>query len=141
MTTETSTAGEAHNPEVHGQAEALPRGTILFVLAVTIAVATAASLATWWLFVRRSEGLGPVAPPPGGPPDREIADVPRELFSTAAPTPSPSPELGDVELGRYRWVDQARGLVAIPIDRAIEVVADGGATRPPPGGQGRRRTR
>jgi hypothetical protein len=58
-----------------------------------------------------------------------------------APRPFPAPELqtsplSDLEklqsaqlarIGRYGWVDQSKGLLRIPIERAMEIVASKGA--------------
>ena len=43
-------------------------------------------------------------------------------------------------LAEYRWIDQPKGVVAIPIDRAMElVVADLSAAAPPPAAKGAKR--
>lgn len=117
-----------------------PRRVALVALTLA-AIVIAASLVTYGLFrfFYRSETSARPAPSP----------------LSYAPEPPPEPRLSvepgeelkalraeeDAALKTYGWVDQEKGVVHIPIDRAIDILAQRGlparATRsaPPAGGQ------
>jgi hypothetical protein len=102
-----------------------PRGVRWFtaglaVLAVTVLVLMGALL--WFLSGGRPPGQGVVTP------------------SIPAPNMSPEPDLQvassrdyqqmraaeEAQLHSYRWVDREAGIAAIPIERAMEILAGGG---------------
>lgn len=116
------------DPDPHDDREIEVKG--LARLGVMLVLIVAAAAAMMWLF--------------GGLLQREERSQQRELppiamgRSDTPPEPrlQPRPPEGlaelrvheDEVLGRYRWVDPARGVVGIPIERAMELLAD----RPPP---------
>ncbi len=89
------------------------------VLGVLLALG---AVATWVL----ARGMGP---PPGGPPEvpvpREVNMVDQSLF-VARESSTGRPERAPAPLDRYEWVDRERGVVQIPIDRAMALIRGGG---------------
>lgn len=86
-----------------------------------------ASLAATWLFYREAADPGRFRPP--------------SRFSEPRLQSDPAGDLRDFrarqakELEGYAWADRERGLVSVPVARAMEVVAGRGAAAydPPPG--------
>lgn len=72
----------------------------------------------------RLEGLKPVARPYPYTMSNPVAGA-----ASARTVSGASPE----RLGRYGWVDRGRGMVHIPIDRAIHIMVEGGMFRAAPG--------
>ena len=100
-------------PPIQQEPDRVPRGLVR-VSAVAVAVAIAASVGAVLLLGRG--GLGEMGRVDSRPP--ENLDV--ELFQLEAPGERMR-RLGDDRLGRYGWVDRARGLVHVPLDVAIEL--------------------
>ena len=120
---------EQPNPEVsHEHSDVNVRGILMFGAAL-LAVAVIIHLFIWWLFdyftVRATQA------------DRSFpATVARPAREPAPPEPrlqvSPSDDLRemhaaeDVILNNYGWENQSAGIVRIPIDRALQVMAERG---------------
>jgi hypothetical protein len=107
-------------------------GLVIVVVILLVGVTVLETLLT---------GVGPTV---GRPPD-----LVGGLQAQARPTP-PAPELEaepgqllapymlaeQAKLNSYRWVDRSAGIAAMPIDRAMDVIAQQGLpARPAPGGQ------
>jgi len=92
----------------------------LFVL-IGLAVVTAYFMTDYFLGQRAAEQRAQVAPPsaPSGPPGPRLqTEAPRDLaaYQTAE----------DELLRSYGWMDAAHGRVHIPIDRAMQLLAERG---------------
>ena len=116
------------NPTVaHEQTDADTRAITQFGIALVLVVVLS-QLGLWWLFstfTRRESRLSPPV---------------TALVRTQAPTEPPEPRLQnnpqadmrmmrekeDTVLNHYGWVDANRGVVRIPIDRALDLVAERG---------------
>jgi hypothetical protein len=121
------------------------RVVAVFGIALTTAIIVLMA-ATYWIYhftISRHAVLYPAAPPLAYtrepiPEPRLQVDAPRELQELRAAE--------DAALHGYAWVDKNRGLVRIPIDRAIDVLAQRGlparvqaAPREPQEGKGRKK--
>jgi hypothetical protein len=79
---------------------------------VVIGVALAALAANWWL---RPERRNPPLAPPAAIPAPRLQSAP--VFDLMALRREK-----DAMLNEYRWIDRERGIVRIPIERAMELV-------------------
>ena len=86
-----------------------------------------AALAGTWLFYREAADPGPFRPPAAHPAPRLQTDPAADLRAFRKQQAQ--------ELEGYAWVDRERGLVRIPLDRAMGLIAGRGdaAYDPPPG--------
>lgn len=117
-------------PPAHEESDASVAGVLAVGIALLCALALAAVLVSWLYATFTGEPLA-LHPPHAG-----LDDVPRPAPLPIAPTAA---ELHAAErrvLGSYGWVDRARGLVRLPIERAMDVLAARGlparAGPPPP---------
>ena len=92
-------------------------------------------LATWLLLEARTRKLLPPGTPPAPPVATgaiKIGIVHQNLFEHAgADAELLLAPLRD-RLGTYGWIDRAHGIIHIPIERAMELVAAGQAPPPVP---------
>jgi hypothetical protein len=58
------------------------------------------------------------------PPPHRVAEIRQETFDVLPPQPQRL-ENSENELHRYGWVDEAHGIVRIPIEQAIDLVVSG----------------
>ena len=58
------------------------------------------------------------------PPPHRVAEIREEAFDVVPPLPASS-TAAEERLHGYGWVDRSRGIVRIPIERAMELVAAG----------------
>ena len=102
----------------------------LLRLGVLLALVTAAAMGLMWVFavgMQREERVSHNELPPiarmrsATPPEPRLQPRPPEGLAALRAREEEA-------LGRYRWVDAERGVVGIPIDRAIELMLQ----RPPP---------
>ncbi len=129
------------NPTVaHEQTDADTRAITQFGVALALVVVLS-QLGLWWLFntlTRRESRLSPPvtalvrAQAPTEPPEPRLQANPQADMRTMR-------EKEDAVLSHYGWVDPTRGVVRIPIDRALDLVAERGlpqfkATAPTAGG-------
>ncbi len=93
----------------------------VLVVGLGTAAFVAASLGGIWLFYSRggSGGAGLPAPPEAFPPPRLQSDPAGDLRDYQAAQRA--------RLEGYAWADRERGLVRIPIERAMEMIAARGA--------------
>jgi hypothetical protein len=104
-----------------------PRGIVLLG-AVLIAVTAGAMFMLWWLF-DRLDMQARRADPPVTP-----------LAEEAAPPPGPQLEVklsyshltqaSQDKLKHYGWVDKPQGVAQIPIERAMQILAERGLPEP-----------
>jgi cytoskeletal protein RodZ len=120
---------EQQNPEVsHERSDVNVRGILMFGVALLV-VAIIIHLFIWWLFdhfAMRAAQSGRPFP----------ATVARATGEPVPPEPrlqvSPADDLQemhaaeDVILNNYGWEDQQAGVVRIPIDRALQILAERG---------------
>jgi hypothetical protein len=118
----------ANNPTVaHEPTDADARAITRFGIALVFIVILS-QLLLWWLFDHLSGQQAKLSPP-----------VPA-LIRAQAPKEPPEPRLQgnpqldlkkmlqdeDAVLNHYGWVDPDRGIVRLPVDRALEIVAQKG---------------
>lgn len=115
----------ARHPDVHQEEDIIPRGKVAFAVAVVFVVSGALVVLT--IVLVRSSYLA--LRPSKSFPERElgprhpVARVRQDLFDERRQTPT-SRERQRVELRSYGWVDRSRGIVRIPIERAMEIIAE-----------------
>ncbi len=121
---ETQVSEERSGPR-HEQSSINVRPIVLFGLGLLV-MAAVAFVSIDWLFdyFAAHQAKVDVLPSP-------LAD-PRQLPPEPRLQVAPADDLQrmraaeDVTLNSYRWVDQEKGIVSIPIDRAITVLAERG---------------
>jgi hypothetical protein len=92
---------------------------------ITLIVSVAIMLiASWWIFREfqywaSTRQLGTVTGPPAAPPEPRLQVSPTADWSEML-------EREQAILHSYGWVDRSRGIVRIPIERQMEIVARGG---------------
>jgi hypothetical protein len=126
---------------VRSEEDRISTGKILVVGIASLLLFFGASVATSLYFQARRTAGGPVRVPPeiGS---SKIGMVEQQIFEKAE-RGSRDRAMREERLRSYGWVDRRRGVVHLPIERAMDLVAGGarpapgeGATPPPPpGGQ------
>jgi hypothetical protein len=107
--------------------DVVPGARVLAVLAGVVVVGALLILWAWATLRAREHHLRPSGAFPEahlGPP-RTVSGVREHMFSAQREADAARAR-ARAELGRYAWVDRARGEIAIPIERAMELVAAGG---------------
>ena len=129
----TSPPDEPRHADVRPQHEVLPAGFILRVLLTAVMVAIALCFATHLILRARLLELRPSYrfPERDLPPPHEVATVRQELFRVADPRPTLE-EDQRAGLARFSWVDRQRGIVRLPIETAMALVARRGGARQAP---------
>ena len=120
-----------NNPTVaHEPTDANARAITRFGIALALIVILS-QLLLWWLFDRLSGKQAKVSPPvpaliraqaPKEPPEPRLQDNPQRDMKKML-------EDEDAVLHHYGWVDPDRGIVRLPVDRALEIVAQKGLPR------------
>lgn len=129
---ETPDVSQVRHPEVlHETADVNVRGVLIFIAVLTVVVALLC-LGMWWLLKAWS---------PQGVPrravqeDRPLPPPPRLLGAPGAlGSAGDMKELRRAEdelLGSYGWIDPGRGVVRIPIQRAMELLLRRGPDEQP----------
>jgi hypothetical protein len=115
---------EAAHPEVHRQEDVLARPLILRIMLVAITVGVGLALVAYLLLWGRERALRPSMqfPERDLPAPHTVAGVRQGVFELARPRPTLQDQQRTV-LSSYQWVDRARGLVRIPVERAMDMVA------------------
>jgi len=131
---------EVHNPDVsHERSDVNVFGILMFGLALLV-VAIIISLFVWWLFdhfaARAAQSGRPLpaeaARAAGGPvpPEPRLQVSPAQDLQAMRATE-------DAILNNYGWEDRQAGIVRLPIDRALQILADRGLpVQPQAGGAG-----
>jgi hypothetical protein len=117
-----------HGPHVRSEDDRISTARILAVGIASLVIFFLASLATA-LYFQRSVTANPAGPTP--------AEIGRSKIGVVEQQPFDKAERGvrdraarEDRLRSYGWVDRGRGVVHVPIDRAMELVVQG--ARPPP---------
>lgn len=127
-------SAELHNPAVeHGGYERTDvRTNVLAGLAIGIGLLVIVSLtgiAIMWRFMAyethytgemAGSPLAPMRPPPPSP----------RLQVTPAADLYEMRQQEDLRLHTYGWIDQSKGVARIPIDRAMDLIAQRGLSKP-----------
>ncbi|APR76326.1 Hypothetical protein A7982_01673 [Minicystis rosea] len=114
------------HPDMHQEEDVVHRKGvyaflgIVFVVSAVLIVWTVSLLNQQWRELRPSgafteEFLGP---------RHQVARVRQDLFDEQRPERSLN-AMKRQELGSYGWVDRRRGVVRIPIEKAMDLVAEG----------------
>lgn len=120
------TMSEEIHPEIHEDEDILPARAILATLLSTIVLGGLLCAVTYGLVLLGELGLRSQGqfPEQDLPPPRERACVRAELFEL----PHLRPGLFEAQregLRHYRWIDRSAGVVAVPIDVAMDLVVEG----------------
>jgi hypothetical protein len=114
----------ARHKDVRPRREDLPRGLVARVTLVTVMIGVTLCFATYLLLRARTAVIRPSGRFPeralGAP--RPMSRVEEEQFRVRYPRATLRDQQRAV-LESYGWVDRARGVVHIPIARAMEMVA------------------
>jgi hypothetical protein len=132
-----------HGHQVRSEDDRISTGKIVVVGVASLVLFFFASLATAMYF-RVRLGEHPALPVPAEIGRSKIGLVEQQLFDKAERGTRDRARRQD-RLGSYGWVDRGRGVVHLPIDRAMELVVKGErpapaappepASAPPRGGQ------
>jgi hypothetical protein len=119
-----------HIPGVRSEEDRISTGRILLVGIASLVLFFIGSLASVMFYNSvRAERPGPPIPAELG--SSKIAMVEQQLFDRSR-RGSIDRAAREERLRSYGWVDRQKGVVHIPVDRAMELVAEG--ARPAPGG-------
>ncbi len=120
---ERAASGGGHGHGVRTEDDRIPS---LSIVAVGVGALVVFSLASWVTlsYLRVKEGDRPLLPVPQEIGQSKIGLVEQQLFETAT-RGKRDLEARRERLGSYGWVDRKRGIVRIPIDRAMELSAQG----------------
>jgi hypothetical protein len=124
------------SPDTHGQvghettdASAFYVGLFALALALMIALVLLFLVGMFWRFEVSAERADPVASPVAGdqtPPEPRLQTQPSAELAQLRHNE-------DEKLGSYQWIDQQQGIVQIPVDRAIDILARRGLPEPKAG--------
>lgn len=114
------------HPELHQEEDDVPRWKVVSALVVVAIISAVLILWARALVDGRAAALRPsgVFPEQWLGPRHLVARVRQDLFTERRPDQTWMAQQRR-ELGSYGWVDHERGLVRIPIEEAIELVARG----------------
>jgi hypothetical protein len=112
------------HPELHRQEDAIDRPLILRTMLVTVTLGVSLCIVAYLILWGRERALRPSMrfPERDLPAPHVVAGVRQVPFEVA----NRRPTLQDRQratLSHYQWVDRSRGLVRIPIERAMDLVA------------------
>jgi len=129
----TSPPDEPRHPDVRPEKDVLPGKFILRTLLATTMITIALCFATHLILRARLIQLRPSYrfPERDLPAPHDVATVRQELFRVADPRP-PLQEEQRAGLAGFGWVDRERGIVRVPIDTAMEIVAQQSAKKRTP---------
>jgi hypothetical protein len=119
---------DVHEHAGHEMTDASPLLVGLFALAVVLMVALAMLILVWtfWRFETSAERTDTVPSPVASdqmPPEPRLQTLPSADLARLR-------DEEDQRLGSYKWIDPGQGIVQIPIDRAIELLAKRGLPEP-----------
>ena len=130
-------SNSAHHPEDHPapdphrhqefDGEVRP-GPILAIVSGLVVVIIISMILMWWLsgsLKGKSEGLDPTPSPIPAASERRLPPGPRLQSSPEAELIEMNREY-DLLLSNYGWVDKRNGIARIPVERAIELLAERG---------------
>ena len=109
----------------HEMTDAEPRPILAFTAGV-VAALVLSLIVTWWLFRVMASATAPAGGVPAAlvvPPEPRLQVMPsQDLVGVRAAETD--------RLSSYGWVDRRAGIVHIPIDRAIELIATEAEEKP-----------
>ncbi len=114
------------NPQVGHESRDVPIGGVLYFLIALVCIILLTMVFLWWFFGVLSEQISRTDPPP--PPlagERTPPLGPRLQSSPAEDMHELRAEEAEM-LHTYRWISPAEQIVRIPIERAIDLVAEQG---------------
>jgi hypothetical protein len=116
-----------HGPGVHH--EVMMERVIGFAAGLILLIGASAAVC-WLLFGAFKRGLVAEDPPPPPLPEAQAAITPPPPTLQASPIRDMASlrEHEDAILQSYGWVDEGAGIAHIPIERAIDLTAERGAT-------------
>jgi hypothetical protein len=127
MASETTTVTETRNQDVHFERTDLStRVTVSIIVGVLVGVWIITGI-VYFYFAYLAHNRAVTSPPPlpievhGNPmpPEPRLQGSPRQDLKAMRTRE-------DWTLSHYSWVDKQKGVVAIPIDRAIQIIAERG---------------
>ena len=124
---ETKGHGAAGHPEEPVDREINVRIVLGFTIFLFVLVAVAMGLMWWMSKAVKKEIAGRQAPPPplAGARENPAPPAPRLEVSPAKDLAALR-ERENAVLNSYAWVDRAKGVAEVPVDRAIEIAATKG---------------
>jgi hypothetical protein len=128
----------SHQPAQEISLRAVGSGAALVTVLLLIGLLVPAWVVSTPSPRERAAAAGPaddLASPPLRPANAPLAAPPVEADSTATLRETRADE--HARLSTYRWIDRAQGVVAVPIERAIELVLEEGLPVAPPPKEGR----
>jgi hypothetical protein len=113
------------NPELHQEEDVLPMWQVLAAMALTLAIS--AVLVVWAVSATRGHEAELRAsrafPERWLGPRHMVARVREDLFGEQRGASFNAQQRAELE--SYGWVDRARGVVHVPVERAIDLVVSG----------------
>ena len=102
-----------------------PRSIVMFGIGIVVAIALAAVVTALIIYTRAAQHVRRELPVPRLAKEREMNPQPR--LDVDAPRQRREMRAGeDALLNSYGWVDKNSGIVRIPIDRAMDILASQG---------------
>lgn len=107
------------------------RGIVLTGLGLALVVVVFAAL-MWWLLVTLRGAARAADPPPPALPEARVVVEPPEPRLQSSPEQDMRRMRAEEEmlLGGWAWVDEGAGIARVPIERAMEIVAERGLPEP-----------
>jgi hypothetical protein len=120
--TPSTPSGEVHHDEVRFADDVVPRALVLRVIAGTVIISVVLCIIAYLLYRLRMKELRPEGLPPtsevGIP--HPVAAVRQDLFERPRARPGHN-QAQRRRLSGYSWVDRDNGIIAIPVEQAIEL--------------------
>ncbi len=116
--------GPVHE-DVFQEPDQLPRGLLLRIALGTVTVGLSLCIIAYLLLRAREHGLRPslAFPEASLPAPHRVGQVRQEVFTIAAPKPTPLEEQART-LQQYGWIDRSHGLVHVPIEVGMDLVVE-----------------
>ncbi|MCA1816432.1 MAG: hypothetical protein LC746_08525 [Acidobacteria bacterium] len=129
----TDDAGAAVNESVAYERRDVNARAILWIGVVMIVAAVVIHTAVWWLFDLFDRREAQKGRPPATLVQTQRPAVPEPRLQTDAPADlNAMRETKKSELETYGWIDQQKGVVRIPVERAMEILVQRGLPKTQP---------
>lgn len=118
------------NDDVFQEPDRLPRVLLLRIALGTVVVGLSLCIVAYLLLRAREQMLRPSSSLSDAslPAPHRVGQVRQELFTIAAPKPTPLEEQAQA-IEQYGWVDRGRGIVRVPIEVGMDLVLDDARAR------------